>query len=234
MKKKSLFLTVAVIMVTMSIMSCAWEDEMSPTELRKIFYQTHSDNSDSVAVECGNDSTYLSQIPNNRRGAGATTDSIHGIITVEGKVIVDGGSGVDLSDTNVTVEKIIVRLWTDGQAEPVILYPEANTEVAEPSEVYAWETMPQGLKYTRKKLCEQPVAFTYKDYFNAEVSVFYMLRVRDTKLAVECTADRYWNTVSFGSTSYREEYISVLVPLELHTISFNAAVDAYSSANGNE
>lgn len=232
MRKKSLFLTVAVIMVTISIMSCAWEDEMNPTELRKAYYQTHSENSDSVAVECDNDSTGVSQIPNNGRGAGATTDSIHGIITVEGKVIVDGGSGVDLSDTYVTVEKIVVRLWTDGQTESVVLYPEITTEVAEPSELYAWET-PQGLKYARKKLCEQPVTFTYKDYFNAEVSVCYMLRVRDTKLAVECTTDHYWNTVSFCSTSYREEYISVLVPLELHTISFNAAVDAYSSANGN-
>lgn len=229
MKKNYLFMTVAAIMTSMLFASCSWEEDMNSPELKNGYYQTHSEDGDSTTVTFGSDSTYVSQTTSNGRGVGTVSDSIHGNIIVEGKLIVDGGSGVDLSDTYVTVEKIIVRLWTDGQTDPVILYPEANTEVAEPSEVYAWETMPQGLKYARKRLCEQPVTFTYKDYFYAEVSVCYMLRVRDTKLAAGCTADRYWNTVSFGSTSYREEYVTVLVPLELHTISFDATVDSYSN-----
>ena len=67
----------------------------------------------------------------------------------------------------------------------------------------------------------------YKDYFYAEVEVCYVLRVRDKELAAGCAADHYWNTVRCGSSSLMENQMKVLVPLELVTIQFNAAVSNY-------
>ena len=231
MKKNFLFLTAIAIMSAMSIVSCSWDDETDSPELRKAYYQTQSfENNDSTSSGYRSDSVYVSRTTGI---SGTTADSVQCNLMVDGKLIVDGGSSSDLSDTYVTVEKIIVRLWIDGQTEPVEYYPETNKEVAEPSDVYAWGTMPQGIKYARKTLCEQPVAFSYRDYFYVEVNVCYMLRVRDTKLAAGCTADRYWCKKVGGSTNFREKSMNILVPLELHTIYFDATVDGWSNNNNN-
>ena len=227
MKMNFLFLMTTAIITAMSIVSCSFDDETDSLELRKAYCQAQSfESNDSTSSGYHGDSTYVSRTDGM---SGTSNDSVLCNLMVEGKLIVDGGSSSDLSDTYVTVQKIVVRLWKDNQTKPIEYFPEINKEVAEPADVYTWETMPQGLKYARKTLLKQPVTFSYRDCFYAEVNICYMLRVRDTKLAAGCTVDRYWCKVSGGSTNLREKSVEMLAPLELHTIYFDATVDGWKN-----
>lgn len=223
MKTKSLVL----MAVTLMCVSCSWEEYTDSPEMRKAYLQTHGESQDSTSTGT-NDSTYVFR--SNPKGVAkndsTAEDSTRCDLFVEGKLIVDGGTSSDISDTFVTVEKITVNIWADGK-EMVTYYPVAHTDVAEPSEVFEWESMPAGINYGRKRLNMEPLTISYKDYFYAEVTVCYILRVRDTKLAAGCTADRYRNTVTCGTSSFKENRMTVLVPLELQTITFSATVDDY-------
>lgn len=223
MKKNNLLVT-TTLMTTVLIIGCAWENDKDCLEPRTAYYQAPGESNDSTSS--GIDTTYVARISNGIQAGGddSFSDSILCNLIMTGKLIVDGGSSTDLSDTYVTVEKIIARIWTDGQSEPVECLPKAAKEVAEPSFVYTWETMPQGLKYARRTLCERPVTFCYMNNFHIEASVCFILRVRETRLAAECTADRYWNTVSYDSDGSRIDNLDILVPLKLCTIQFDAVV----------
>ena len=221
--KTNCFILLAAILWT----GFSWEEYTGDPELRKGYIQTYCESQNSTENE-ENDSTC--SIHSNTKGVAkndsTAEDSTRCDLFVEGKLIVDGGTSSDISNTYVTVEKITVNVWADGK-EMVIYYPVAHTDVAEPSEVFEWESMPAGINYGRKRLNMEPLTISYKDYFYAEVTVYYILRVRDTKLAAGCTADRYRNTVTCGTSSFKENRMTVLVPLELQTITFSATVDDY-------
>ena len=223
MKTKSLVL----MTVTLMCISCSWNEYTDSPEMRKAYIQTHGESQDSTSTG-GNDSTYVFQ--SNHKGIvkndSTTEDSTRCELFVEGKLIVDGGTSSDISDTYVTVEKITVNVWTDDK-KMVAYYPEAHTDVAEPSEIFAWENMPVGINYDRKRLNMEPLTISYKDYIYAEVTVYYILRVRDAKLAAGCTVYRYRNTVTCGTSIFKENRMTVLVPLELTSITFSATVDDY-------
>lgn len=226
LKTKSLVL----IAVTLMCVSCSWEDYTGPSKQKKAYLQVYSESQDSTNIDNNdNDSIYAAHTMNmivvdSTTATPTRTDSVRCGIHVDGRLGVDGGISSDISDTFVTVEKIIVSVQTDGK-EMVTYYPQAKHEVAEPLEVFGWETMPEGVNYARKRLTDAPVTIFYMDHCYVEVTVCYILRVRDTKLAVESTADRYWNTVRCESSSYRENKMDILVPLELTTIQFDAIVE---------
>lgn len=213
--------------VTLMCVSCSWEKYTDSPKMRKAYLQTHGESQDSTSTGA-NDSTYVFR--SNPKGVvkndSTTEDSTRCDLFVEGKLIVDGGTSSDISDTYVTVEKITVNVWADAK-EMVSYCPVVHTDVAEPSEVFEWESMPAGINYSRKRLNMEPLTISYKDYFYAKVTVCYILRVRDAQLAAGCTADRYWNTVRYGSSFFRENRMDILVPLELTTIQFDATVDSY-------
>ena len=213
--------------VTLMCISCSWNEYTDSPEMRKAYIQTHGESQDSTGTN-GNDSTYVFQ--SNHKGIvkndSTTEDSTRCELFVEGKLIVDGGTSSDISDTFVTVDEVTVNVFADGN-EMVTYCPEVHTDVAEPSEVFEWETMPIGLRYDPKMLSAEPLSICYKDYFYAEVTVSYILRVRDTKLAAGCTTDRCKRTVTCATSSHKENRMSVLVPLELRTIAISATVDDY-------
>ena len=225
--KTNHFVLIAAVLCS----SCAWREYTDTPELRRAYLQTHSESQDSVIVNDGdNDSVYVPRAYTAGRNvvdsAAMAPDSVKCEIHVDGRLRVHGGTSTDISDTYVTVEKITVSIWADDR-EMKTYCPEINKEVAEPVEVWEWDTMPVGVNYARKRLTDAPVTVSYMDYFYVEVTVCYMLRVRDTKLAADCTADRYWNTVRYGSSFFRENRMDILVPLELTTIQFDAIVDSY-------
>lgn len=229
MKKNVVFLLAAALVCV----SCTWNDEPEFSEDMKAYYQTHSEQEDSVFTDNDADSTWVFNSASSGRSLNASSstspDSARCDLLVEGRLIVDGGTSTDISDTYVTVEKITVRVWIDGRDSVMVSYPAIDDKVAEPGNVLEWDTMPECVKYRRKLLSAEPVTITYKESFYAEVEVCYILRVRDTKLAAGCTADRYWNTVSCESSSMMGGIMSVLVPLELVTIKFSASVGDYNS-----
>ena len=217
MRKNFLLVVTIAVMSVMSMVSCSWDSTTDTAEMKKLYSQIDSKR-DSVSI-----------LRTARSGVAGknTPDSISCTLGIDGKVIVDGGSTSDLTNTYVTVEKVIVKVWKDGYHTPIEYFPELNKEVAEPSGRPAWDMMPQGVRHTRKTLCENPITFTYKDYFYVEVDVCYVLRVRDDKLASGCTLDHYWCKAVYGSTNVMETEMNMLVPLELTTICFHATVDAY-------
>lgn len=192
--------------------SCSWNEEPEYSKSMKAYYQIHSDLKDSIS-----NGDILSS-------SAILPDSFKCNIQIDGKLIVDGGSYMDITDTYVTVEEVTIRVWIDESDDAIIYQPELDKKIAEPEEVLEWETMPEGINYTRKALTAEPVTITYKNCFYAEVAVFYILRIRDTYLASACSADRYSNTISCGSDDQTGNQISILVPLELKTIRFNAVV----------
>lgn len=208
-----------LLAVTLIYISCAKDEYTDSPEMRKAYIQTH----DSTGTG-DNDTTYIFR--SNSKGV-AENDSTAENSTlcdlfIEGKLIVDGGTSTDISDTFVTVEKITVNVWTDGKGM-VTHYPVAHTDVAEPTEA-EWENMPAGINYGRKRLNMEPLTISYKDYFYAEITVIYVLRVKDTKQAA---TDHYTVKAVCGSSNYKENKMTVLVPLELQTITFTATVDNY-------
>ena len=158
-------------------------------------------------------------------------DSILCRIMVEGKLIVDGGSGVDITGTVVTVGKVIVRVWPDGRHGPITYYPNICEEAAEPEVVTCWQDLPEGVTYSRKKLLADMMVFSYKDSFYIEVEVLYNLRTRDEALANGYVFDRYYASAKYSSSQYKEDYLNFLVPLELTTIKFGAEVADVEEAN---
>ena len=226
MKKNFIILLAA----TFVCFSCSWNEESEYLEKMKAYYQIHGEPEDSIFTGSDADSTWVfssSSVGQMSSTSATYPDSVRCDLLVEGRLIVDGGTSTDISDTYVTVEKIIVRAWIDGKDSVVVFCPEIDSKVAEPTEVLEWETMPECVNYRRKALSAEPVTITYKDYFYAEVEVCYVLRVRDKELAAGCAADHYWNTVRCGSSSLMDNQMTVLVPLELVTIQFNAAVSNY-------
>lgn len=206
--------------VTLMCVSCSWNEYTDSPEMRKAYIQTHGESQDST--ETGdNDSTYT--LHSNIKGVENTTRCD---LFIDGKLIVDGGTASDISDTNVTVEKIMVNVWADGK-EMNTYYPEINMEVIEPSEVFGWNNLPLGIKYERKRLDMEPLVIYYKEHFYAEVTVCYILRVRDPKLAEGCTAVRYRHTVKCESSNIKGNRINILVPLDLMTVQLDATVDSY-------
>lgn len=229
MKTKSLVL----MAVTLMCVSCSWEEYTDSPEMRKAYLQTHGESQDSTVADTGdNDTTYVDRY--NPKGIAESNtmeeispeDSVRCNLIIEGKLIVDGGTSSDISDTYVTVEKITVNVWADGKGMKTY-YPEAHKEVAEPSESCEWNNMPAGVDYDRKRLNMEPLAIPYKNYFYAEVTVCYVLRVKDNKLATGCTKSRFKNTVKCSSDRAGENNMSVLVTLELSTVQFDATVGNY-------
>ena len=206
--------------------SCSMDETTDSLEMRKAYLQAHGESQDSTSTG-GYNSAYARSNPKGMATSNSTAeDSTRCDLFIEGKLIVDGGTSSDISDTFVTVDEVTVNVFADGN-EKVTYCPEVHTDVAEPSEVFEWETMPIGLRYDPKKLSTEPLSICYKDYFYAEVTVSYILRVRDTKLAAGCMTDRCKRTVTCATSSHKENRMSVLVPLELRTIAISATVDDY-------
>ena len=178
--------TILLLLMTSILMciGCSWEELTDSPEMRKAYLQKNKycEAQDSASSD-DKDSTYVLRA--NHKGTerkdSVVQDSLQCDLYFEGKLIVDGGSTSDISDTYVTVEKIKVNVCTDGK-ETVTYYPEINIEVAEPSEFFDWDTMPSGINYERKKLSKKPLTILYEDYFYAKVIVVYILRIKDTKL----------------------------------------------------
>lgn len=223
MKKKILLLASIIVCV-----SCSWDEETEYSKRMKVYYQTHSESNDSTSSYRNADSTFIINNSSSGRALNSSAispDSFNCELQIEGNLIVDGGTSTDISDTYVTVEKIVVRAWIDGNDDIIVYQPKIDSKVAEPAEVLEWENMPECVNYRRKMLTVEPVTISYKDYFYAEVEVCYILRIRDTYLASTCSADRYWNTVRFGSSNHMNSLIIIFVPLELITIQFGATVE---------
>ena len=219
---------VMFLAATFICVSCSWNEESEYSEKLKAYYQIHSKQQDSIFT--GNNADSIGTFGSSSDGQMLSTSvtypySVRCDLLIEGKLIVDGGTSTDISDTYVTVKKINVRVWIDGKDSMMVFCPEIDSRVAEPENVLEWETMPECVKYRRKTLSAEPVTITYKDYFYSEVEVCYVLRVREKEFAAGCTADNYWSTVCCGSSSLMEKQMSVLVPLELFTIQFNAIVN---------
>lgn len=218
----------SIILLTATLMcvSCSMDEITDSLEMRKAYLQAHGESQDSTSTG-GYNSAYVRSNPKGMATSNSTAeDSTRCDLFIEGKLIVDGGTSSDISDTFVTVDEVTVNVFADGN-EMVTYCPEVHTDVAEPSEVFEWETMPIGLRYDPKKLSAEPLSICYKDYFYAEVTVSYILRVRDTKLAAGCMTDRCKRTVTCATSSRKENRMSVLVPLELRTIAISATVDDY-------
>lgn len=73
-------------------------------------------------------------------------------------------------------------------------------------------------------LAASTIYVIYKDSFMTEITVCYLLRVRDTEKIGK--ADHYQNTVRYKSENKGIWRENITVPLELVTIDFNAAVAA--------
>ena len=218
----------SIILLTATLMcvSCSMDETTDSLEMRKAYLQAHGESQDSTSTGGYNSANARSNPKGMAISNSTAEDSTRCDLFIEGKLIVDGGTSSDISDTFVTVDEVTVNVFADGN-EMVTYCPEVHTDVAEPSEVFEWETMPIGLRYDPKMLSAEPLSICYKDYFYAEVTVSYILRVRDTKLAAGCTTDRCKRTVTCATSSHKENRMSVLVPLELRTIAISATVDDY-------
>lgn len=223
--KTYLFLLAATILC----MSCSWESGKTP-EIKKVYIQTHSEEQQNTA---SNDSVLV--VPSggaqNSPQETVVSDSsrqtpLQCDLSIEGKLIVDGGSSTDISDTYVTVEKVIVNVWVDNE-ETKIYSPKIHTEVAEPSKIFGWAAMPTGINYVSRELVETPISISYMYYFTAEITVYFILRVKDSNLAQGYTQSRYRVTSMCYSNNVKDNSLNVLVPLELTTVKFDAAVDGY-------
>lgn len=219
--KRLLFLLLAVTMISCS--KSWYEGFEEPLEMNvrapkdSVYYKNYMDSVANVYRQMY-DTTYLE-------------DSVQCRIMVEGKLIVDGGSGVDITGTVVTVGKVIIRVWPDGQHGPITYYPAIHEEVKEPEAVTCWQALPEGVTYSRKKLLAEMMVFSYKDSFYIEVEVLYNLRTRDEALVNGYVFDRYYASAKYSSSQYKEDYLNFLVPLELTTIRFGAEVSDVEEAN---
>lgn len=217
MKRKIIFLMTAVI----CCMACSWEDDIDLTEKETAYRQVSYVYSDSTETKEKQDSSFVATAAQ-RNVTVEDPDSQRCDLQIKGKLIVHG-SCTDISSTYVTVEKIIVRVCTDN-TDSTIICPAINKEVAEPENADSWEMLPVGVKYSRILLNTEPVTVVYKDSFMTEITICYLLRVRDTEKIGE--ADHYQNTVRYSSDSKGIWRENITVPLELTTIDFNAAVAA--------
>ena len=227
--KKNIIVFLATIFVCLS---CSWNEESEYSKTKKAYRQIYGEPEDSAFIGSNTNNTWVfssSSDEQNLSNSAIYPDSVKCNLLVEGRLIVDGGASTDISDTYVTVEKITIRAWIDGRNDVMVFCPKIEGSVAEPENVMEWDAMPECVRYRRKLLSAEPMTITYKDFFYAEVEVCYILRIRDTKLAADCTADRYWNTVRCKSSSLKESLMSVLVPLELVSIQFNATVTCSAS-----
>lgn len=203
---------------------CSWNEHPEYQE-RKVYYQTYSEPDDSISVVNDAESVWFSNNTDGRLSqswVNPGSDSVRCSLLIEGRLVVDGGCGVDISDTYVTVRNIIMRVWTDDKDSVMIFQPKINSRVAEPDYVFGWETLPEGLKYRRQLLVEEPAVITYKKCWSAEVEINYCLRVRETELAADCQVDYHRSLAKFESESSINTQMIVLVPLNLGTIKFDA------------
>ena len=208
MKRNSFLLMAAMFLCA----GCSWNYD--GTEEMRAYYFTYTDSTDIIST-----TDYARQQD--------TDDAIReSYLQVEGKLLVNGGTSADISDTYVTVKEIIVNLWIDGKDSLVTIRPAIHEGVAEPSELGGWDMMPEGVGYDRRVLCEELIPFVYESSFRAEVTVCYILRVSDTMLVTNSSADQCWKTVKFNSIGLRGagEVINIVVPLNLVTMTFNAAI----------
>ena len=212
---------ICLITAAACCMACSWEDDINLPEEVTSYRQVSYVYADSTETEEKYDSSFVATA-GQRTVTEEIPDSQRCGLHIKGKLIVHG-SCTDISSTYVTVEKIIVRVWTDN-TDSTTIYPAINNEVAEPENADSWEMLPAGVKYSRILLNMEPVTVIYKDSFMTEITVCYLLRVRDTEKIGK--ADHYQNTVRYKSENKGVWRENITVPLELVTIDFNAAVAA--------
>lgn len=190
-------------MAALAIAGCSWEDENIMTD-------------DTACT--------VTEKAYTRMGSGDKTREYR--LYIAGRLTVDGGRYADISATFVTVEEITVRIWADGEDDGKIYTPAISITVTEPDTLTDWETMPEGVRYDARNLCEEPVTVHFNNTFRIEVSVCYVLRTKDMALR-DCQADRYWKTVCAESETEDIRTGVITVPLDLAAITLNAGVEQF-------
>ena len=146
-------------------------------------------------------------------------------LQLTGRVIVDGGQAVDLSQTCVTVKGVEVGVTRGKIARVTTVYhPVIRKEVAEPDSVSYWNEMPLGVGYAPARLLEQPLLIAYEDSCDINVTVHYLLRTKDYDAVCKCVPDRYDYSFPVSLIGLREEKVNIDVPVRLSTIQLNAVV----------
>jgi len=142
-----------------------------------------------------------------------------------GRVVVDGGQSLDLSQTCVTVMDVEVEVTRRNIACVTTVYhPVIRKEVAEPDSVSYWNKMPLGVGYTPARLLEQPFLITYQDSCDINVTVHYLLRTKEYSLVTRCIPDRYDYSFPVSLIGLKKEKVNIDVPVRLSTIQLNAVV----------
>ena len=142
-------------MAALAMAGCSWEDENIMTD-------------DTACT--------VTEKAYTRMGSGDKTRECR--LYIAGRLTVDGGRYADISATFVTVEEITVRIWADGEDDGKIYTPAISITVTEPDTLTDWETMPEGVRYDARNLCEEPVTVHFNNTFRIEVSVCYVLRTK--------------------------------------------------------
>lgn len=145
-------------------------------------------------------------------------------MNITGRLIVDDGTSVDLTDTRFNVSKIIVKVSVDENDSICIFEPDINSDIKEPLTCEMWEKLPQGLRYDSKPFCARPIDFQHKGRYDAEITIYSVLRTKDSNLVTGCSTIKDTCIVNYSSKSRRTQYLTLDIPIELRTIQFGATV----------
>ena len=221
-----------ILAATLLCVSCSWQEEPVLQETKTAYYQVHNTPQDSTYTVIKGDSTYYLNVDPYAysdsaiyTAASATrNDSVGCRLFVCSKLKINGGSSADISDLVVTVTSVKVSVFTDSLTTPTIYYPDVHGEVAEPTDEIYWENMPEGIRYRERIVCQNPVSFSYKNSFKAEVEVCFIARTKDMQYVPDAETIKCSCTGQFGSSAYKENNVCIVVPLELFAIQFSGNV----------
>lgn len=228
MKKNFLFLTAVAIMSAMSIASCSWDEEMFDTEDIPATYYVRTVN-DSLSPNNPSNDTDSSTVIMKANIKRTEADSCHCYLDIAVRALVNGGTGVDLSDTRINVSNVTIKLKVDDSDSLEVFEAVVNSEIMELHDCYQWDELPLGITYERKYLFMKPLCISYTRCFDAEIVINYVTRTKDSALISHCGTIKGSGTVSYSSDKHFDRNVYLNFTVNLATIQFDATVNQYQT-----
>ena len=218
------FASLTTLLIATLITGCTFNyDEVSFEDIQK---QYQYNTADSTATQHDKDTVYVSRQTGGRQNTHIPYECN---LMVNAHLVIDGDiTTAPPSSLKVTVQKMNIVISRDGDDDNSLNYsPELISEVTEPQNYEGWHSAPQGLDNNSRSLLKEVIPFVYDNYYDVSIKIYYVVRVKDNKLAAGCATTYERKTVTYSSNIIREKDVTIDIPIELTSVQFNASVSNY-------
>lgn len=140
-------------------------------------------------------------------------------LTVQSYILIDGQTIPTPSTLRVTVSEIVISV-VKNKGDTITYSPEPVTEIKE-SISSGWNNIPGGLSNVPTILYDEPIYFVYDNSYEVNVTIYYVVRVKDDNLAEGYSIHYEKMTVRHSSTAGTDK---VDAPVKLTSVKFDATV----------